>query len=301
MAVIMRLVVSVIISVAVLITWPVVVPAADGEKGGNGDESPMISTSLSLEQTERSDINGTGASIGYTEFSAGFEWQFLLFDIDHREYEWEDSACFGSDPGVDLWETLTRIAPGLQYYHKFDEKWGVWPKFVAIAGFEDDISSQSWTYNPQVVGFYMPTQGMTLYGGVGMLYHPVDSIVYPVLGVVWNMESKEGLSGAVGFPETMVRYGFNERVALKMDFQWDIRFYRLAEDNNLAPEEYVKIEDLIPSLQLEYEPIKGLTLSFGVRQYFGRKLTVFDHEENELTSNDVSESWAYLLGVDYQF
>lgn len=100
------------------------------------------------------------------------------------------------------------------------------------------------------------------------------------------MESKDGLSGALGFPEAMLRYGFNERVALKMDFQWDIRFYHLAEDNNLTSKGYVKIENLIPDLQIEYEPIKGLTFYFGVRRYFGRKLTVFDYEENELTSND---------------
>jgi len=195
----MHFIVSVIISLAVLVTLPVVVPAAEGEKEGNGDEIPVISANLSVEQVERSDINGSGASIGYMEFSAGLKWQFLLLDIDHREYEWENSEYFGSAQGKDPWKMLTRIAPGLQYYYKPNEKWGVWPKFVAIAGFENSISAKSWTYNPQVVGFYMPTQKLTLYGGVGMLYHPVDSIVYPALGVAWNMKSREGLSGA-GFP-----------------------------------------------------------------------------------------------------
>ncbi|MEC4684467.1 MAG: hypothetical protein VST71_01875 [Nitrospirota bacterium] len=297
----MRFVFGVIISLAVLVTWPVVAPASEGEKGDNGDEIPVISASLSVEQINQSDINGSGASIGYTEISAGLKWQFLLLDIDHRKYDWEKSEYFGSDQGKDPWEILTRIAPGLQYYYKPNEKWGVWPKFVAIAGFEDDISAKSWTYNPQIVGFYMPTQQLTLYGGVGMLYHPVDSIVYPALGVAWNMKSEEGLSGAVGFPETMLRYGFNKRVALKTEFQWDIRFYRLAEDNNLAPGGFVEIEDTTCTIQLEHKPFKGLTLSLGIRRYFGRELTVFDHTENELTTNDVSDSWAYLLGIDYQF
>jgi len=122
-----------------------------------------------------------------------------------------------------------------------------------------------------------------------------------VLGIAWNIESQDGLSGALGFPETMVRYGFNERISLKLDFHWDILFYNLAEDNNVASEGYVKIEDLIPGLQIEYKPVRGLTLSFGIRRFLGRTLTVFDHDENELTSNDVNDSSTYMLGIAYEF
>jgi hypothetical protein len=264
-------------------------------------QRPMISTTLSLMQIDDSKIDSTDASFGYTESSVGLDAQLVFLNVDYREYDWKDSSSFGGRPGIDPWKTLTRIAPGLQYFKKFNEKWAVWPKVAAIAGFEDEISSDSWTYNPQVVGLYMYTKQMTIYGGLGMLYHPIESVVYPVLGVAWNMDSKDGISGAVGFPETMLRYGFSEKLALKMDFQWDIRYYRLADDNDLASGGYVKIEDLIPGLQIEYEALKGLTFRLGVRRYLGRKLTVFNSKENELTSNDVSDSSAYLLGVGYKF
>lgn len=279
---------------------PVKALAGNGEKELDEGKRP-VSTSLFLEQTDRAGIDGYDASMGYTEFSAGLEWQFLLFDIDHREYDWREGASLGIGSGLDPWETLTRIAPGFQYYREFSQNWGVWSKFVTIAGFEDEMSSRSWTYNPQVLGFHMLTQRITLYGGLGMLYHPVDYQVYPVVGIAWNMESQDGLTGALGFPETMVRYGYNERIGLKIDFEWDIRTYSLSENNNFVPEGYVNIEDLIIGLQLEYKPIKGLTLSCGFRQYFGRKLTVFDQDENELTSYDVSQSWANLLGIEYEF
>jgi hypothetical protein len=298
---IIRLVVSVIMSMVVLASWPVVALAADGEKLGNGDERPVTSSTLYLEQISWSGIDGSDVSIKYTEFSTELKWQFLLFEIDHREYKWRDSASMEIDSGLDPWGTLTRIVPGLQYYREFFEKWGVWVKLKAIAGFDDAISSQSWTYNPQVLGFYMPTHRTTLFGGLGMLYHPVDSFVYPVLGVAWNMESRDGLSGALGFPETMLRYGFNESVALKIDFQWDIRTYCLVQDDTSASGGFVKTKDLEPGLQLEYEPIKGLTLSPGIRWYLGRSLTVFDHEKMELTSNNVSASSAFLFEIDYQF
>ena len=86
-----------------------------------------------------------------------------------------------------------------------------------------------------------------------------------------------------------------------MNFQTDIRFYQLAEDNDWASEGYVKTEDLQLGLQIEYKPKMGVTLFSGGRQYFGRKLTAFDHQKNELTSNDVSGALAFFLGIDYRF
>jgi len=81
----------------------------------------------------------------------------------------------------------------------------------------------------------------------------------------------------------------------------DIRYYSLAKDNDLEPEGYVKIEDLMPGLKLEYVPIQGLVLSLGVREFVGRKMIVFDHDKNEQTSKDVKESFACLFEMECRF
>ncbi|MCI5222188.1 MAG: hypothetical protein D3924_05830 [Candidatus Electrothrix sp. AR4] len=292
----MRFAVSLVVGMAVLIFWTLSPPVADATKEGDKDTIAEMTTHLSIEQVERTDIDNTAASMGYTELSAGAEWQFLLLDINHRIYDWGDNAFLGSK---DPLESLTQIVPGVQYYQKFSDTWSVWIKGVALAGFEDALSSESITYNPQVVTFYFPTQRTTLYCGVGMLYHPADTTIYPVVGVAWNMDAEKGFFGTLGFPETTLRYGFTEKFALKLDVQWDNRIYQLAEDNTVAQEGYLQIEDLLPGLHLEYKPLKNLMLSVGVRRYFDRQLTFFDQEENELTSSEVDESWAYLLGITY--
>jgi hypothetical protein len=285
----------------VLMFWPVAGFGAD-DAGNVRDEKrvPPFSFDFSVERTARADIDGTGASVAVTEYSAGLSWQFLLIDVDHRENNWRAGSDLGSAPGRDPWGSLTRIAPGLQYYGEFSGQWAIWAKLVAIAGFEDTISSRSWTYNPQLVGFYMPRERLKLYGGIGALYHPVDPVVYPVLGVAWNMDSRSGLSGAIGFPETMLRYHFNEQLAMKVDFQWDIRVYRLAEDNTLAPDGYVRTEDLNPGLHLEYSLTESMMLTTGVRRLMDRGLTIFDRIENERADHDVQDGWSFLVGVAFQ-
>ena len=88
---------------------------------------------------------------------------------------------------------------------------------------------------------------------------------------------------------------------LKTAFEWDIHTYSFAEDNDLASDGFVYIEDLILGLYIEYLPAKDLTLRLGIRHYFGREMTIYDQAENEMTSSYVDPSWSYLFGVNYDF
>lgn len=279
-----------------LVSWPAAASSAGGEEE-NGDGG--FSADLLLEQIASSSRAGSfGESFQYTEYSVRLEWQFLLLDLDHREYRWRKEPDSASEP----WGKLTRFAPGLQYYREFRHQWGIWFKFMAIAGFEDTVSPQSWTYNPQIIGIYrIPARQMMLYGGAGTLHHPAYSITYPVLGIAWNTNSGVGFSAAVGFPENMVRYGFNERVAIKADFLWDIRTYRLSQDSPVAPGGYMKTEDLKPGLQIEYKPAPAVTLSLGARLYSGRSVTIFNRRKRELEHNRIDTSAAFLLKIDYKY
>jgi hypothetical protein len=87
--------------------------------------------------------------------------------------------------GAEPWDALTAIAPGLQYYHVMESGWSLWAKFKAIAGFEETIRSKSWTYNPQLIGFYPFNERFTLYGGArtafGWLFNFLETIQH-ILG-----------------------------------------------------------------------------------------------------------------------
>lgn len=307
----MQLIFPAILLFILLAFAPVAVAAADPAPPGTDlaipGEAPIEATQdasgrhcklhLSAEGVGRSGIDGSASSFAYREYAAGLEYLFLLLDVDQRDYDWRHGSTGVANP----WRSLTRIAPGVQYYRELGDRWGVWAKFIGIAGFEDSLSSRSWTYNPQVLGFYSPSPALTYYAGVGMLYHPVESVPYPVLGMAWNMGSARGLGVAVGFPETMVRYRYDEQWALKFDFQWDIRTYSLAADNPLAAQGYLQTEDRIPALALEFTPVKGLTLAPGIRWYLGRSMTLYDRDEFEQAAMDPHSAWAASFTIRYLF
>lgn len=272
--------------------------AGEGESEEEGNPA-RISTSLGMENVSKSGIDNSPSSFAYTEYSADLEWQFLLLRIDQRYYDWDSKSksFFGNDP----FDSLTRITPGVQYYSQIGDKWGVWAKMEAAAGFEEEVDSGSWSYNPQLIGIYSPLERTTLYAGVGALSHKTDDVVYPVLGLAWNMDAGEGLSFSLGFPENMIRYSLNEDVAIKLDFQWDIRFYQLAPDNSLVSQGYLRSEAKKPGLHFNYTPIEDLLLDLGFTGYLGRSLTIYDKKGKERISRDVSNSGAITVGAEYKF
>jgi hypothetical protein len=275
--------------------------ADEGQTAQDAAPAPPLSISVSVEPIAKAKISDLSGSVAATETSAGLSWLFLMLDFNQRRNDWQVSSDTGIAAAPDPWGTLTQVSPGLQYYRTFGDRWGIWPKLTAIAGFEDGLSSESWTYNPQLIGLYMPRAQLTLYFGAGMLYHPVDATVYPVMGLAWNMDATRGLSGAVGFPETMLQYQVNDRLALKADFQWDIRLYRLADDNALAPGGYLKTVDLKPAGYLQLRPTESLEITAGIRRWLGRSLTVFDRSERKLTESAVDATTSFQLSIDHQF
>lgn len=296
----MRKTVFLVVFLALLGGTAVTGQAEEGEDKQE-DESPCISASISAARVAQSDVRGSGASYALKKYSAELEWLFLFLNVDHLDYDWDSDTSFLGLSDQDPWGSLSRIAPGVQYYRRFGKKWGIWAKMEAISGFEERPTSGSWTYNPQLIGIYSPTEHLSLYCGAGMLDNPTERVVYPVLGAAWNNDSAQGLAFSLGFPETMARYRFNEWLALRLDFQWEIQYYRLSEESDPASKGYLRTEAKKPGLHLCYSPVRNLILDLGITRYLDRSFSVYDREQNKLASRDVSDSWGLSLGLEYSF
>ncbi len=269
-------------------------PSPKSSIADEGRPGPTIE--LSAEYVGRAAVDRWSDSFSVNHYAAEIEWLVALFEYHHLRYDWRSRLDEG-----DPWVSLERIKPGVQYLHRFDEQWGFWPKIVAVSGYEDSPSSRSLTWNPQLIGFYHANPRATLYFGAGSLYHPVGPVYYPVLGVALIAVDEGRFSGALGFPETVARYRIDDRLALKADFNWEIRFYQLADDNPNAPDGYLRTEDRVPGLYLEYTTANGLTVSPGVRWHLGRSITLYDDRERKIESSRVRGAWSAIVTMEYTF
>jgi len=257
-----------------------------------------MSVMVSAERTGSAGLVGTNAVASSTEFAATAKWLFLVMDADHRTMNWSQRlfvAPAASSNGT-RWGSLTRIAPGIQYYRDFGNRWAVWGRFSAIAGFEDDPSWRSVTWNPQFVLIRTLTDGTMLYGGAGSLLHRASKTCFPIVGVAWNTDARHGFSCVAAFPEAYARYRFSERLSLRADYEWDTRVFELADAGSAAPG-YLRIRDHFPALNVEFTPARKATVTAGVRWLGGRDVTIYDRDERELTTHDVEAAWAFSLSL----
>lgn len=277
------------------------VSAAMADEQGEEEYTARSTAHVFVEHVGQADIEGSGASFSFTEYAAGFSRSFFSLHMNRRNYNWENGANLSGIPGETPWDSLTQIAPGIRYRREIDDQWGIMGHLIAVAGYEDEIGSNSWSYNPLVIAAYRPSEATAVYIGAGMLSHPTDTILYPILGINWNRDVRKGLSGSLGFPETMLSYRFNDELAIKADLKWDVRFYGLDEENAIAPEGYLKIEDIKPGLHFTYTPSADLAVDLGVTRYTNREFAFYGHDETKMNTHEMDDAWGVSLEVEYTF
>ncbi|RUO25169.1 hypothetical protein CWE09_00010 [Aliidiomarina minuta] len=262
----------------------------------SSDEELSTDFHMRYLSTESSRLSGQENSFSLNEYQIEIERHAFLFEVDHRDYNWRQREVISGDPD---WGSLTRIAPGLQYFGEVTDNWSVWAKLYAIAGFENSITKDSLTYNPQLIALTPYNDDIMLFAGVGAFYHPVDPVYYPILGLNWDAGNESRWSGALGFPETMIRYQLNDDWSLKAEFEVEIRFYQLSNSNQFSPGGYVKTDDLLPGLQLEFAPTSSFSSYLGLQYSFERTLSVYNSQRDLQERNQVTSGWGIRFGLEW--
>lgn len=275
----------------------VVVCLCSGPSGGGARAAEPAQVSPS---PERPQVHRQAASLGYRQYSAGVSWRMLAVDLQHRRYDWQYEPHVWPQVGQGPWHTLTRFRIRARREQALTGRWDARLDYAAMAGFER-ASSATWSQDVRLSAVRVSSGRVSLCGGAGLLYHPTDRVWYPAVALAWAPRENRRLSGVAGFPEAWLRWVVGKGAALRLELNWDVRFYGLADRNALAPSGTVRLEEWMPTFRFEYEAAGGLTLTAGVRQHLRRRLTLYDHTESELAYAHIGEAWAYLMSADYTF
>lgn len=135
------------------------------------ESNPRFHARAEIERVGCADWKDADITQSHDVWSLAVDFQAAFLVYDQRVYEFSGGAA-------PSWDTLHHAELGAQYVWRFPGDWGVWPRYVALLGFEDRVRSGSVTHHPRLVVF--KGDRLTFYGGVGALLHPVDDLVYPV-------------------------------------------------------------------------------------------------------------------------
>lgn len=248
------------------------------------------------------DADVGGGQVSATAFRARVSYKGFSFFYQRADYSWDnvEGLPFGNRKD-EPWETLQIASLGYRHGGKINQGWSWFGNLRVYSAFESEMDDSFGVGAMGGVRYRINKQwGLVL--GVAGRYHPVESLVLPIVGLSWNEATPQGFSAQIGFPRSSLSYRFNPGLALHLKMiEFNQYTYRLADDSDVERSGYMKVEDMIAGVQLDYSPIRHLTLEASLSYTIDRTLTSYDSDGNNENEYDVDNALGGMLRVVYRF
>lgn len=287
-----------ILTIALLVSLPALsLPAwAQEEFGKSGD--PVVNVwGGYLAEADVGDGQVSASSVRARISYLGFS-----FFYQRSDYSWDNVAGlpFGNRKD-EPWEALQVVSLGYRRSGKINQDWSWFGNLRVYSAFETEMDDSFGVGAMGGVRYRINSKwGLML--GVAGRYYPVEPIVLPLVGLSWNQATKQGFSAQIGFPRSSISYRFNPGLALHLKMlEFNQYTYRLADDSHVQPAGYMKMDDMIAGLQLEFSPIKNLNLEASLIYAFNRTFTSYNEDGDNETEYDVENAFGGMLRAVYRF
>lgn len=230
------------------------------------------------------------------EFGAGFS---------NTVYDWTDPKYFHFSRGKKPWESLSYADVGCRFTQFWDKAWSSFLGVNLISAWESEMND-SFSYGLTMGAMYHSIGGMSFVFGAGYFLQPGDNdLIYPIIGVGWNRGGGDtkgiGFSGSVGYPETEIRYTFNEWWTMRMNFESNLVMYRLEDDSWVSTSGLVEISGYSAGLFADFYPIEPLKLSIGLSYDFDREWNLMNEDGDDIGNVDVDNSISGSFEISWTF
>jgi hypothetical protein len=250
----------------------------------------------------RADVQDSDADVSVTGLKGLVEYKDFSFSYERLDYSWSDSEKLPFGNGESSpWDILHALSMRYSRHGSINSNWKYFVGGAASSAFEEQMqNSYGFGVFSGATYIYSPTLQFTL--GTGFVHHEIQTKAVPVVGISWNQGAAEGLSVAIGFPDTSLSYRFNPQwKARSRILQFDQGVYRLADDSTVEEKGFLEKQDLVTDLEIEYSPIKTLSIIAGVQYFFKRELTFHDDNDDHEQTFDLDNAWGGVLSVSHNF
>lgn len=243
-----------------------------------------------------------GGQVGVASARARISFKGFSFFYQRSAYYWDNLAGVPFGNGKDdPWEHLQVASLGYRHGGKINQDWMWFGSLRVYSAFESDMGDSFGVGAMGGARYHINNQWSLLLGVAGR-YHPVESLVLPMVGFAWNEQAPQGFSAQIGFPLSSLSYRFNTGLALHLKMlEFNQYTYRLADDSNVESGGYLKVDDMIAGLQLDYSPVKHLSLEASLSYAINRTFTSYDSDGDHEQEYDVDNAWGGMLRLVYRF
>ena len=247
------------------------------------------------------DVEGGPGSVSVAQGGASFHFSHFAVFYENRSFFWDDAGMlpFGNS-SEDPWDHLHVIGLRARYDQTISGPWRFFTGARVFSSFEEELD-KSWGGAVHGGIEYVFSPSFTLGVGAAFFGDYTRTNVFPLVRLVWMPDPQKGFGVFLGIPETSVRYRFSSKWAAKIGIQFDHRTYRLGDDSPVQPEGYVEMEEFIPGVYLEFNPVPNFSVSAGAEYALGREWTLYNDDGNEVDEVDLDDAIGGNLKFSYRF
>ncbi len=277
------------------------IPFFSTPAGAQPPVQDKISITTGYDHRFNSRIRGTDAKTSFSRYEIAGSYSYYNLSYDYTDYSWDKARDSGlAARGKTPWTGLHRVSLRARKNFFLNQKW-MFNLGGAVGSYFEKEMSDSFGLRADFSFIRIFDNGWSAGFGAGGVYHPVTSRILPLITIGYAPTGDQGLSARAGFPETNIRYGFNENLAARAYLGYTARIYRLKNNSPVREKGYFSDQALKLGMEMELRPVQSMSFAFGPYYLMERKWRIYDKSKDRVQKEKLKSSPGIMMNLTWKF
>lgn len=266
-------------------------------------KNPMMEPHVSMESMylESADIKNYNGGTSIFKNTVNITSGLVGFSYTNLAFNWNNVSelPFGNKVGQPI-EQIHKFTLSAKLPYKISDDMTLFNFFSVSSYFEKETDD---SYGGGVFSFisYKMDQESALRFGILANYHPVRTLILPVVGYSYGMRRQEGLQAVIGFPSTYIGYRFNPDLRVHLGILFSNSLAKLSDGSTIESAGYIENTDYLGKLGFVYDMSDTLKVEANVLYSIYRELNIYNSFGNKIQSYTVQPAAGASFKLIYSF
>lgn len=259
----------------------------------------LMEPKFSLESAymQRANIKDSDGSVEVTKNKMQINNSHVSFSYTNWRFDWDKVSQLPFGDGVHHpVEEMHGLRLSLSKSYRINERWLTLSSLSFNSTFEDDPKN-SLSVGLFSFASYVINKDHTVQMGLFGNYHPVKSLLFPILSYSYRANYKDGMQVILGFPQTHIGYHLNRDTLLRLGVVFSNSLIRLSDNSSVEPEGFNEFQDYMGNLGISYEVSSKVKLKADLLYAIKRDFTIYDKHGTKIDSYEIEPTAGVMFKI----
>ncbi|HQR74127.1 MAG TPA: hypothetical protein PLH07_09800 [Sulfurovum sp.] len=262
----------------------------------------IIQPKVSFQSDFLSEANFEGFDASVQTYKQQLKVNNELLGISYSrwDFDWDNENDLPFYRGKTPIESMESIRLFANLPLPINDQWFMLNSVNVNATYEEEYSD---SFGAGILSFFSYRVDTEHAVQIGVLanYHPVKTLVLPVMGYTYRIRETDGLQLLLGFPRAYVGYHLNPRLLLNAGMVFSQAVIRLADQSGIEPKGFTEAKDYQSNVGIRYQINDDFELTADLLYAFKRDFTIYNHQADEIDAYSIEPSAGAIVKLQYLF